>query len=50
MTSLPQPPERPFYKKLNRLLAQTEFDQYVEELCRPYYADAVRRPGIPLGV
>ena len=49
-TSLPQSPGHPFYEKLNGLLAETKFDEYVEELCRPYYADGVGRPGIPPGV
>ena len=49
-TSLPQSPGHPFYEKLNRLLAEAEFDDYVEGLCRPYYADGVGRPGIPPGV
>jgi transposase len=49
-TSLPQSPGHPFYEKLNGLLSEAEFDEYVEELCRPYYADGVGRPGIPPGV
>ena len=49
-TSLPQSPGHPFYEKLNRLLAEAKFDEHVEELCRPYYADGVGRPGIPPGV
>jgi transposase len=49
-SSLPQSPGHPFYERLNRLLAEAEFDEYVEELCRPYYADGVGRPGIPPGV
>lgn len=49
-TSLPQSPGHPFYEKLNGLLGEAEFDEYVEELCRPYYADGVGRPGIPPGV
>lgn len=49
-TSLPQSPGHPFYEKLNRLLAETRFDEYVENLCRPYYADGVGRPGIAPGV
>jgi transposase len=49
-TSLPQSPGHPFYEKLNGLLAEAKFDEYVEELCRPYYADGVGRPGIPPGV
>ena len=47
---LPQSPGHPFYQKLNGLLAEAKFDGYVEELCRPYYADGVGRPGIPPGV
>ena len=49
-TSLPQSPGHPFYEKLNRLLAQAEFDEYVEELCRPYYAGRKRGRGGGKGV
>ena len=47
---LPQSPGHAFYEKLNRVLAEAKFDDYVEERCRPYYADGVGRPGIPPGV
>ena len=49
-TSLPRSPGHPFYEQLNRLLAEARFDESVEELCRPYYADGVGRPGVPPGV
>ncbi len=49
-TSLPQSPGHPFYQKLNRLLGEAKFDGYVEDLCRPYYAAKLGRPGIPPGV
>lgn len=49
-TSLPQSPGHPFYEKLNRLLAEARFDEYVEARCRPYYAEGVGRPGIAPGV
>ena len=49
-TSLPQSPGHPFYQKLNRLLGEAKFDEYVEGLCRPYYAAKLGRPGIPPGV
>lgn len=49
-TSLPQSPGHPFYQKLNALLAEAKFDDDVEQLCRPYYAEGVGRPGIPPGV
>lgn len=39
-----------FYRKLNELLSEIEFDHQVEELCRPYYADGRGRPSIPPGV
>ena len=47
---LPRSPGHVFYEKLNRLLAEAEFDRQCEELCAPYYAEAVGRPSIPPGV
>src|SRR5262252_5713774 len=47
---LPIAPGHPFYQKLNTLLGEAGFDRFVEDLCRPYYADGVGRPGIPPGV
>jgi transposase len=47
---LPRSPGHTFYDKLNRLLAEAEFDRRCEELCEPYYADEVGRPGIPPGM
>jgi transposase len=47
---LPPPPASPFYDCLNTLLEQAQFDPFVEDLCRPYYAEAFGRPGIPPGV
>src|SRR5438067_13168040 len=44
------PPAHPFYQKLNQLLEEAQFDGYVEDLCRPYYADDIGRPSIPPGV
>ena len=49
-TELPRSPGHGFYEKLNRLLADAEFDRQVEDLCRPYYDDEVGRPSIPPGV
>jgi len=42
-------PRHVFYEKLNAILAEANFDDFVEELCEPYYADG-GRPGIPPGV
>ena len=47
---IPQAPGHPFYCELNRRLAKAQFDRFVEELCAPYYAEGMGRPGIPPGV
>ena len=47
---VPRPAGHPFYRKLNQLLAEAEFDEYVESLCVPFYSTHLGRPGIPPGV
>jgi hypothetical protein len=47
--SLPDVPRHVFYEKLNRLLDESDFDTFVEDLCEPYYADNVGRDSIPPG-
>ena len=42
-------PGHPFYSKLNAVLADAGFDEFVERLCAPYYKEG-GRPGIPPGV
>ena len=49
-TDLPKSHGHVFYRKLNQVLAEAEFDQTVETLCQPYYHDYIGRPGIPPGV
>jgi transposase len=49
-TELPKSPGHPFYRKLNELLAEADFDRWVEKLCAPYYADKLGRPSIPPGI
>jgi transposase len=49
-TDLPKSPGHVFYRKLNQLLAEADFDSFVEGLCQPHYADEIGRPGIPPGV
>jgi transposase len=49
-TELPKSPGHPFYQKLNQLLAEAQFDAWLEERCRPYYAEKLGRPSIPPGV
>lgn len=48
-TELPKSPGHPFYKKLNGLLAEAGFDEWIEGLCEPYYAGGQGRPSIPPG-
>jgi transposase len=49
-TELPKSPGHPFYKKLNKLLAEAGFDEWLEELCAPYYSADRGRESIPPGV
>lgn len=50
--SLPRSDGHPFYKKLNELLAEADFDRWIEGRCQPYYAQEETRgqPSIPPGV
>jgi transposase len=50
LKDLPPPPANPFYQRLNALLDEAGFEPFVEELCRPYYAENFGRPGVPPGV
>jgi transposase len=45
-------PGHPFYRKLNELLAEAEFDRWIERRCQPYYETEEKRgqPSIPPGV
>src|SRR5687767_5839833 len=45
---LPRSAAHPFYARLNQILDQHHFDEYVEGLCARFYADA-GRPGLPPG-
>lgn len=51
-SGLPQSPGHPFYRKLNELLAEANFDRWIEDRCRQYYATEEKRgqPSIPPGV
>jgi transposase len=46
---LPTSPGHPFYRKLNDILAEADFDRWIEERCRPYYAEKLGRPSLPPG-
>ena len=37
-SDLPMSPGHPFYTRLNALLDAHEFDRFVEDLCRGFYA------------
>ena len=47
---LPRSDGHPFYRTLNKLLAAHNFDAWVEEVCRPFYAPVMGRPGLAPGV
>jgi IS5 family transposase len=51
-SGLPKSPGHPFYQKLNELLAEAEFDRWIERRCEPCYATEEKRgqPSIPPGV
>ncbi|MDX1967888.1 MAG: transposase [Planctomycetaceae bacterium] len=46
---LPRSPGHPFYSRLNALLAEAKFDDFVEKLCAEHYAND-GRPGVPPGI
>lgn len=50
--ALPKSDGHPFYQKLNELLAEADFDRWVERRCKPYYATEEKRgqPSLPPGV
>jgi len=49
-TEVPAGPGHPFYSKLNELLADRGFDDFVEGRCEKFYHEKIGRPGIPPGV
>lgn len=49
-TELARSPGHPFYERLNKVLAEADFDAFVEKLCHPFYAKTNGRPSIPPGI
>jgi len=49
-TEFASAPGNPFYRRLNELLREAEFDRKIEDLCEPFYADGKGRPGIAPGI
>ena len=49
---LPKSAGHPFYQRLNALLAEADFDRWIERRCQRYYAQEEKRgqPSIPPGV
>jgi hypothetical protein len=48
---LPKSGGHPFYARLNQLLAEAGFDDWIEARCRRYYDERpIGRPSIPPGV
>lgn len=49
---LPKSAGHPFYQRLNALLAEADFDHWIERRCQRYYAQEEKRgqPSIPPGV
>src|SRR5579864_2241564 len=43
-------PAHPFYRRLNQILGQHGFDEYVERACQGFYADKLGRPSLPPAV
>lgn len=48
-SELPQSPGHPFYTRLNALLETHDFDRFVEDLCRRFYAPVMGRPSLTPG-
>jgi transposase len=45
-----KPPAHPFYKRLNSILVEHHFDDFVEKICAKFYAPKMGRPGLAPGI
>jgi len=45
-----RPASHPFYERLNQLLAEHDFDRFVEGKCQRFYAATMGRPGLAPGI
>lgn len=43
--ALPLGASHPFYGRLNQILDEKKFHEYVKTICQEFYADEVGRPG-----
>src|SRR4026207_1130001 len=48
--ALPVGASHPFYQRLNQILDEKVFDEYVETICERFYAGEVGRPGLAPGI
>jgi transposase len=48
-SDLPASPGHPFYARLNAVLEAHDFDRFVEDRCRRFYAPVMGRPSLPPG-
>jgi transposase len=48
--ALPMGASHPFYERLNQILDEKKFDEFVEGLCEDFYAGEVGRPGLTPGI
>ena len=48
--ALPVGASHPFYQRLNQILDEKKFDEYVEEISERFYAGEVGRPGLSPGI
>jgi len=48
--ALPKGASHPFYERLNQILDEKKFDEYVEAICERFYADELGRPGLAPGI
>jgi transposase len=49
VSDLPASPGHPFYTRLNAMLDAHDFDPFVEDQCRRFYAPVMGRPGLAPG-
>lgn len=49
-TELPTAASHPFYRRLNQLLREQRFDDFVEAQCAEFYAETMGRPSLPPGI
>src|SRR5665213_1496586 len=48
--ALPVSASHPFYERLNQILNEKKFDEFVEAICADFYAGEVGRPGVSPGI